>query len=56
VENVYNTFRSLAASNNFAEFGDKNPSAVKLIEEITRMRAEHDKASTVSAIGGEHGG
>lgn len=56
VENIYNTFKALKASNNYAEFGDKNPGAVKLIEEITRMRAENDKVASMSATGGEHGG
>ena len=55
MENVYNCFRALKESNDLAEFGDKHPEQVALIESIIRLREEHGKDNPMSTTGGEHG-
>jgi hypothetical protein len=55
VENVYNCFRALKESNDLADFGNKHPEQVALIESVIRMREQHGKDNPMSTTGGEHG-
>ncbi|MBU2249813.1 MAG: hypothetical protein KKD77_23905 [Gammaproteobacteria bacterium] len=57
LENIYNAFRGKEEANNLAEWGEKNPQAVKILDSIYALRKEvrHDEADTMPDTGGDNG-
>lgn len=41
VENIYNAFHGLRQAKDYAKFGDDNPQAMRVIENIYKLRKEH---------------